>query len=474
MDNNNDWIDMPVPEQQYHQHPKRPAILNRRRWGGVLALLGLALLAAPAQADHNPAHETASVAAGGRLYDNWIRELAKRPPKAMHPLYPKPAGAKQTGKAVGPATSWRCVTCHGWDYQGETGAFRTGRNFTGIKGIARLAGAPEKDIVAVLSDDRHGYLEYFDDQAMHDIALFVAKGQVRMRDYINPDTRRARSEPGSSAIMFSTICVGCHGIDGAKMDTIPSMGDLTRADPWQAMHKMLNGHPGDEMPALRVFGTGTVLSMLAYMQTLPGDNMLISINRGGKLYDDWALEVGKTYPKDPHPAYPKGQSVAEGSSSWRCAECHGWDYKGAAGIRGLRKMAGAHPAPILDVLRDEVHGMDRFLKYRDLWDLASFVAHGQVEMNEFIEPRTKRARGNADADQEFFYALCAICHGDEGKAIRTMPAMGRVGQEDPWKALHKILHGHPGESMPAWQAALSRVRIKNILAKIQTLPVKKR
>ena len=60
-------------------------------------------------------------------------------------------------------------------------------------------------------------------------------------------------------------------------------------------------------------------------------------------------------------------------------------------------------------------------QFRDLWDLASFVAHGQTEMNEFIAPRTKEARGSAVDDESFYFALCAPCHGDTGIDMRTMP-----------------------------------------------------
>jgi mono/diheme cytochrome c family protein len=446
----------------------RPA----RRLSAALALAaGLApwIFQVPALADHVPAHETASISAGGRLYDNWIRELAKRAPKQAHPLYPKEGRFN-----ADPATTWRCVTCHGWDYRGAEGVFGKGPDFTGIKGIAAKAGRPVEGIIALLSGDGHGYAEYLDKESMHDLAMFVSQGQINSADAIDPDSRRARGKAGSSGIYFVTVCSGCHGVDGTQMQTIPPIGEVTRNDPWLALHKMFNGHPGDEMPALRVFGQDTVVNMLAYMQGLPGNNVLLSVQRGGKLYDDWAREVNKDVPKTPHPAYPKDKEVPAGSNSWRCVECHGWDYKGAAGLRGIRRMAGAHPAAVVDVLTDKTHAMHRFLKFRDLWDLGSFVAHGQLEMNEFIAPRTKEARGSADEDLAFFYALCATCHGDEGTEIRTMPAMGRVATENPWKALHKIMHGHPGEFMPAWQAALTRQQIKNILATLQTLPKRKR
>ena len=35
-------------------------------------------------------------------------------------------------------------------------------------------------------------------------------------------------------------------------------------------------------------------------------------------------------PKGTHPAYPKAGKQKD-STTWRCKECHGWDYKGLDG-----------------------------------------------------------------------------------------------------------------------------------------------
>jgi len=410
----------------------------------------------------------ASTAAGGRMYDDWVRELALRKPKKVHPLYPN------DGKfANNPAQTWRCVTCHGWDYLGEKGAFNSGDNYTGIKGISGMIGQEPEKISAILRDEKHGYDDVFDDVAMRDISNFVAKGLVPMDRVIDRETRRAMSEPVTASAHFSTICVNCHGSDGRMMATIPPLGDAARQDPWQALHKMLNGHPGDDMPALRAFDVRTTLTTLAYVQSLPPRDPLFSIARGGKLYDDWAEEIATKYPKDPQPAFPKGKKVDTGSSTWRCVECHGWDYKGAHGIRGIRNLVGAHPNSIIKVLQDDTHDLQHKLQYADLYDLATFVSRGQVDMNEYIDARTQEARGTADDSTKYYLTLCATCHGDEGKAIRTMPPLGRVATERPWQALHKIMHGHPGDQMPAWQAAMPPSIIKDVLAKLQTLPTKK-
>lgn len=453
--------------------PKFKPAFRMSALGAVVAIVALSS-ANPAQAAETPVPSqedqrlVASVAAGGRMYDNWMRELALKKPKEVHPLYPAEGKLAKT-----PWQTWRCVSCHGWDYLGDKGAFNTGDNYTGIIGVAGMIGRMASEVETVLKDERHGYGDIFDEVAMGDISNFITKGLVPMDRVIDRATGRTLSEPVSSSAHFSTICVNCHGSDGRMMETIPPLGDAARADPWQALHKMLNGHPGDDMPALRAFDVRTTLGTLTFVQSLPPRDPLYSIARGGKLYDDWAEEIGGRYPKDAHPAFPKDQKIETGSSTWRCVECHGWDYKGAHGIRGIRNMIGAHPSTIIKVLRDETHDLDHKLQYADLYDLASFVSQGQIEMNEYIDARTKEARGTADNSTQYYLTLCATCHGDEGKAIRTMPPMGRVAVERPWQALHKTLHGHPGDQMPAWQASMPPDIIKDVLAKLQTLPQRK-
>ena len=412
----------------------------------------------------------ASVAAGGRMYDNWMRELAVRSPKKPHPLYPEGGPLEKK-----PAETWRCVSCHGWDYLGDKGAYAKGDNYTGIKGIAGMIGAKPATVKSKLNEPTHGYKDIFDDQAMDDVANFVTKGLVPMDRVIDRSTARAIATAQPSSPYFSTICVNCHGADGRMMDTIPPLGDAARADPWAALHKMLNGHPGDDMPALRAFEVSTTLSTLAYVQSLPSRDTLYSIARGGKLYDDWAEELNTTYPKYAHSAFPKGKEVEikSGSSTWRCVECHGWDYKGANGIRGIRNMIGAHPNAIIKVLKDDTHDLDGRLHYSDFYDLAVFVSQGQIDMNEYIDARSKEARGTADNATQYYLTLCATCHGDNGRAIRTMPPLGRVATEQPWQSLHQTLHGHPGDEMPAWQATMTPADIKDVLSKLQTLPTRK-
>ena len=84
-----------------------------------------------------------AVVRGGRLYDNWYRELHLPPPREPHPLLAETV----TGAGAGAAASWRCATCHGWDYRGAAG----------MSGIERFRGADPAAVIAILTAADHGY-----------------------------------------------------------------------------------------------------------------------------------------------------------------------------------------------------------------------------------------------------------------------------------------------------------------------------
>ena len=59
------------------------------------------------------------------------------------------------------------------------------------------------------------------------------------------------------------------------------------------------------------------------------------IARGARLYDSWYGEKGVDAPAKRHPAYPASGGYANKvASTWRCKECHGWDYLGRSGATG--------------------------------------------------------------------------------------------------------------------------------------------
>jgi thiosulfate dehydrogenase len=213
---------------------------------------------------------------------------------------------------------------------------------------------------------------------------------------------------------------------------------------------------------------------------------VFAISRGGQIYDNWmsALEADK--PAESHPAYP-AEGKQKGASTWRCKECHGWDYRGDDGaygkgshytdIKGIRNWVGRNSQEVEAILRNETHAYTKqMLSDSAVEKLALFVTRGQVDMDQYIDRETKKARGDVDRGARFYQTVCAICHGFDGKEINFKDEakpefVGTVAVENPWETLHKIRNGQPGVAMVAMNALSIEDQV-DILAYCQTLPTK--
>jgi tetratricopeptide (TPR) repeat protein/mono/diheme cytochrome c family protein len=195
--------------------------------------------------------------------------------------------------------------------------------------------------------------------------------------------------------------------------------------------------------------------------------------RGGRMWDNWWIETQSPTPEGTHPLYPATGRQA-GPNSFRCQECHGWDYKGAEGSYST----GSHFTGIGGVLNSSASADDIFtlLKHsdvpgghgfgslgmsdRDLRDLTAFLHSGLVDMDEHIDAGG-RFKGDGDRGKTYFAQgagaamQCTVCHGPRGDwrnfGTHTDPEwVGTIAAENPWKFLHKIRYGQPGSIMPSW------------------------
>ena len=178
------------------------------------------------------------------------------------------------GKKKGTST-WRCKECHGWDYKGKRGAYRKGSHFSGIPGIRNMAGASEQEVVAVLKDDTHQFGGLMPQDALEKLALFVSKGQLDNDEYIDRSTKKVRGNVANGARIYQTICAACHGADGSELnfgdkDAPKFVGTVARSNPWETLHKMRMGQPGEEMPSMLAYSIQDIIDTLAYTLTLPG------------------------------------------------------------------------------------------------------------------------------------------------------------------------------------------------------------
>ena len=201
-----------------------------------------------------------------------------------------------------------------------------------------------------------------------------------------------------------------------------------------------------------------------------------SIARGGRLYDEWFKETKAAEPAAGHPAYVNKGGEYDNAASWRCKECHGWDYKGKdgaygkgkhmTGVIGIKGAEGKDPAAIAAMLRAEPHGYtEAMLGQADLDALALFVSKGQIDMDKFIDPATGKPMGDAAKGEVYFNTICAGCHGQDGKKIKDLSI---AKFDNPPEGVHKVLNGAAGEAMPALRALDHQVA-SDIVAYIVTV-----
>ncbi len=208
---------------------------------------------------------------------------------------------------------------------------------------------------------------------------------------------------------------------------------------------------------------------------------------GGRIYDNWWNALDRTPPETTNPAYPTSENAGQtGAGTWRCKECHGWDYRGVegvyrkgshyTGIPGIDGVIGLPISRIMVTLRDENHPYTQdMISDVELERVASFVSRGQVDMAKFIDLETRTIiSGDVNRGRAIFQTTCAACHGFDGRLLDWGDGdenayVGTESAAAPDEVFHKIYSAHPGVQMINLRAFSLEDAI-NVLAYSATLP----
>jgi cytochrome c553 len=249
-----------------------------KRW--LLLSLFLVLLAAAVLAAGQPAQAAnvaeVSVPRGGALYDKWYAVLDSAPPQGDMPLW-----AGQTTNTLSGEDTWRCVSCHGWDYQGKDGAYRSGTHYTGFPGLYQIASQRTYDeILAALKggvNPQHDFTKYLDEASLNDLAIFIDSALIDDNQYIDQRTLDVIGGDATEGKQrYDQSCASCHGADGITLrfrfeGTDATLGTLAAKDPWRFLHKTRFGTPGT--PMIIGYDLGWTAQegrdVLRYVQTFP-------------------------------------------------------------------------------------------------------------------------------------------------------------------------------------------------------------
>lgn len=203
---------------------------------------------------------------GGKLYDNlWVgTDLAA--PGIRHPNYPENLAASN-------AETWRCVSCHGWDYKGARSSRGTRAKNNVFKSLRSVAGIDPGIIKAKIRAPGHLYAkDRLPDLTLNMLAAFLSRGQYDRSIYLD-EAGNARGDWKKGQAIYQGACINCHQENGrayfpGERGAKPSLGWLARNRPAQALHKIRNGVPGAYMLALRFLEDRQIANLLAYLQRL--------------------------------------------------------------------------------------------------------------------------------------------------------------------------------------------------------------
>lgn len=208
--------------------------------------------------------------------------------------------------------------------------------------------------------------------------------------------------------------------------------------------------------------------------------------QGGRLYDAWWEVTGAVEPSTDHPLWAFRpdlvSNLSTGSQTWRCNECHGWDYKGVdgeyasgqhrTGIPGVFGTTMSVP-DLTTLLTDPPsngggpgvlngHDMGSVMSPGHIEDIVAFLVSRVVETDDFVNPSTRHFLGDPIVGQSHYTTLgtfsrCSDCHGPTGADINFGTTMnpeylGTVAINDPLRFLHRTRVGFPGVPMLGWIA----------------------
>lgn len=238
------------------------------------------------------------------------------------------------------------------------------------------------------------------------------------------------------------------------------------------------------------------------------------VHEGGRLYDRvWPETPPDNFTGD-HPLWEsrvnREDNSSRGSETWRCQECHGWDYLGVEGQYGQ----GAHNTGFAGILNTALspdsmfellvaepvdleggHAYGRFLEDREIWDLVKFSIEGTVSTNDIIDASGTFVSGGKVGEELFMNGIgrepsCASCHAADGREMPHVDdghedddgdgaededeheqTVGSVARDNPWEFHHKARFGHPGSPMHGMQrGGATHEQIGALGAFAQSLP----
>lgn len=213
--------------------------------------------------------------AGGLLYAAWDVVAGYELPLENHPLW--------FDDTVFDITSWRCSTCHGWDYSGRIEVSSSDpEEFIEYPALFSMMGESPEEVIAWLdgtNNTNHDFSHFLTEEDLYDLSAFLTSltsGLVTPNLIAEIDTGKVRGTSSFGEDLFKSKCRECHGSDGARINFGTAaqplfLGNIAVGNPWRAAHIIRYGHVYTKVRPGTSYGWSfnNEIDLLTYLQRLP-------------------------------------------------------------------------------------------------------------------------------------------------------------------------------------------------------------
>lgn len=186
-------------------------------------------------ADHFQDTEAGDVEMGAQLYYSWDWFLKYDPNLGKQPLW----GTNE----LSDIETWRCVSCHGWDYSGIL-------EFE-VPGVLSALKMPNEEILEWLDGTKntnHDFSNFFTVTALRDITAFLHLGIMDYSEILfDGEIISSKVDRPFGEELYKAECSSCHSVDGAKINFGSAanpifVGDVGYDTPEKMLHIVRFGH----------------------------------------------------------------------------------------------------------------------------------------------------------------------------------------------------------------------------------------
>ncbi len=172
----------------------------------ILPVCAFFLVTTTAYAGDEFAGRLSVISLGGKLYDNHWLQTERRPPSKRFPDYPDEID-------ISAPDTWRCVSCHGWDYSGADGHLGQQASSALFVSLRGSAGKPARQVAEVLKSGLHREITRpLEPDQLEALSVFVSVGQHDVTQALSEG--KAAGSPRRGKDIFEGACVSCHQADG--------------------------------------------------------------------------------------------------------------------------------------------------------------------------------------------------------------------------------------------------------------------